>query len=153
MDSGQGADPADGASDACRLEPNPRRIRISQYERRVRQLGLGVPGNRRGRHAQRLGRRPQAQPEDIDDATKYVALPTPRDLDLGRPLVMSFAAERLENHYDEIAAIFSRKGAYRRFKDFLVRVGALENWYAYEAKAKEKALREWCAENGVEVEG
>ncbi len=94
----------------------------------------------------------EAQPEDID-ATKYVALPTPRDLDLGRPLVMSFAAERLENHYDEIAAIFSRKGAYRRFKDFLSRVGALEDWYAYEAEAREKALREWCDENGVEVEG
>ncbi len=95
----------------------------------------------------------EAQSEDIDDAKKYVALPTPRDLDLGRPLVMSFAAERLEKHYDEIAAIFSRKGAYRRFKDFLVRVGALESWYEYEAEAKEKALREWCAENGVEVEG
>ena len=92
-------------------------------------------------------------PEDIDDAQKYVALPTPRDLDLGRRLVMRFAAERLDKHYDDIAAIFSRKGAYRRFKDFLVRVRALEDWYAYEAKAREKALREWCAENGVEVEG
>ena len=91
--------------------------------------------------------------EDIDDPQKYVALPSPRDLDLGTPLVMRFAAERLDEHYDEIAAIFSRKGAYRRFKDFLIRIGALEDWYAYEAEAKEKALREWCAENRVEVEG
>lgn len=66
---------------------------------------------------------------------------------------MRFAAERLGDHYDQIRAIFSRKSAYRRFKDFLARVGALENWYAYEAEAKEKALREWCAENGVEAEG
>jgi hypothetical protein len=29
----------------------------------------------------------EALPEDIDDARRYVALPTPRDLDLGRPLV------------------------------------------------------------------
>ena len=92
-------------------------------------------------------------PEDIDDAEKYVALPSPRDLDLGTRLVMRFAAERLDEHYDEIAAIFSRKGAYRRFKDFLLRLGALDDWYAYENEAKEKALREWCAENGVEVEG
>ena len=92
-------------------------------------------------------------PEDIDDGRKYVALPSPRDLDLGTRLVMRFAAERLDEHYDEIAAIFSRKGAYRRFKDFLVRLGALDDWYAYEAEAKEKALRKWCAENGVEVEG
>jgi hypothetical protein len=92
-------------------------------------------------------------PEDIDEAQKYVALPTPRDLDLGRRLVLRFAAERLDEHCDEIAGIFSRKGAYRRFKDFLMRVGALESWYAYEAEAKEKALREWCAENSVEVDG
>jgi len=94
----------------------------------------------------------EALPEDIDDAQKYVALPTPRDLDLGRPLVMRFAAERLSDRYEEIAVIFSRKGAYRRFKDFLIRVGALESWDAYEAEAEEKALREWCAENDVDVE-
>ncbi len=49
-------------------------------------------------------------PEDIDDAEKYVALPSPRDLELGRPLVMRFAAERLDEHYDEIAAIFFPQG-------------------------------------------
>ena len=95
----------------------------------------------------------EALPEDIDDAQKYVALPTPRDLDLGRPLVMRFATERLSDRYEEIVVIFSRKGAYRRFKDFLIRVGALESWDAYEAEAEEKALREWCAENDVDVEG
>ncbi len=93
------------------------------------------------------------EPEDIDDDEKYFELPNPRDLDLGKPLVMRFAAEQLDEHYDEIAAIFSRKGAFRRFKDFLLRVGVLESWYAYESEAKEKALREWCEENGIEVEG
>ncbi|MGO9419026.1 hypothetical protein [Roseiarcus sp.] len=93
------------------------------------------------------------EPEDIDDDEKYIDLPTPRDLDLGRPLAMRFAAERLDDHYDEIAAIFSRKGAWRRFKDFLFRVGALDRWYAYESEAKEKALRAWCEENGIDVEG
>jgi hypothetical protein len=93
------------------------------------------------------------QPEDIDDDTKYLELPSPRDLDLGKPLAMRFAAERLDERYDEIAAIFSRKGAHRRFKDFLARVGALDSWYEYESEAKEKALRAWCEENGIEVEG
>ncbi len=93
------------------------------------------------------------EPEDIEDDEKYIDLPTPRDLDLGRPLVMRFAAERLDDRYDEVADIFSRKGAYRRFKDFLGRVGALESWYEYQNEAKEKALRAWCEENGIEVEG
>ncbi len=93
------------------------------------------------------------EPEDIDDDEKYFELPNPRDLDLGKPLVMRFAADELSDRYDEIADIFSRKGAYRRFKDFLIRVGALERWYAYESEEKEKALRAWCAENRIEVEG
>jgi hypothetical protein len=93
------------------------------------------------------------QPDDIDDDEKYLSLPGQRDLDLGTRLVMRFAADRLPRCYDEIADIFRRKGAYRRFKDYLMRVGALESWYAYEQEAKEKALREWCEVNGVEVEG
>ena len=66
---------------------------------------------------------------------------------------MRFAGEELPDHTDEIAEIFSRRGAYRRFKDLLVRERALDKWHAFEAAAKEKALREWCAENGVTVEG
>ncbi len=92
-------------------------------------------------------------PDDIDDEAKYVAVPGARDLDLGKPLVMRFADEELADHYDEVAQIFSRRGAYRRFKDLLTREGALDKWYAFEAAAKEKALREWCAENGVAAEG
>lgn len=92
-------------------------------------------------------------PDDIDDEAKYIALPSARDLDLGKRLVMLFADEELADHYDEVAQIFSRRGAYRRFRDLLTRTGALDKWYAFEAAAKEKALREWCAENGVAVEG
>ena len=92
-------------------------------------------------------------PEDIEDGAKYAKLPDPRDLDLGKELVLRFAAERLDEHYDEIAAIFSRKGAYRRFKEFLRRFGALDSWYEFENSSTEKALRDWCAENGVEVVG
>ena len=91
-------------------------------------------------------------PEDIDSGD-YLALPGPRDLDLGSRLVMRFAFDVLSDHADTIADIFSRKGAYGRFKDFLERVGALDQWYEYEAAATEKALRAWCAENGLDVEG
>jgi hypothetical protein len=50
-------------------------------------------------------------PDDIEDGAKYLAVPGARDLDLGAPLVMRFADEVLTDHADEIAAIFSRKGA------------------------------------------
>lgn len=91
-------------------------------------------------------------PEDIDDHEKYLRLPNSRDLDLGTRLVMRFAAEELEGHQDDVADICRRRGAYRHFKDLLARVGALDKWHAFEEAATQKARREWCAENGVEVE-
>src|SRR2546430_12357628 len=63
-------------------------------------------------------------PDDIDNE-KYIAIPDKRELDLGKPLVLDFAREFLPDDYDEVRHIFSRTGAYRRYKDLLVRRGAL----------------------------
>ena len=49
--------------------------------------------------------------------------------------------------------IFSRRGAYRRYKDLLVRRGALERWYDFSNKAEKAVLREWCAEDGIDFSG
>ena len=91
-------------------------------------------------------------PDDIDDE-KYIAIPDKKELDLGEPLVLDFAREFLPDDYDEVRHIFSRRGAYRRYKDLLVRQGALERWYDFSNKAEEAALREWCAENGIDLSG
>ena len=91
-------------------------------------------------------------PDDIDDE-KYIAIPDKRELDLGEPLVLDFAREFLPDDYDEVRHIFSGRGAYRRYKDFLVRRGALERWYDFSNKAEEAALREWCVENGIDLSG
>ncbi len=91
-------------------------------------------------------------PSDIDDE-KYIAIPNKRELDLGKPLVLDFARGFLPDDYDEVRHIFSRRGAYRRYKDLLVRRSALERWYDFSKKADEAALREWCAENGIDLTG
>jgi hypothetical protein len=91
-------------------------------------------------------------PDDLDDQ-KYIAIPDKRELDLGKPLVLDFVRQFLPNDYDEVRRIFSRKGAYGRYKDLLVEWGALDRWYDYSNKAEEAALREWCAENGIELSG
>ncbi|OBS53417.1 hypothetical protein A8B73_06395 [Methylosinus sp. 3S-1] len=92
-------------------------------------------------------------PDDLDDEEKYLAIPGKRQLDLGKQLVLDFARERLPDLYDDIRDIFRRKGAYGRFKGLLERRGALEDWHAFEAKAQEQALKEWCEENGIEIKG
>jgi hypothetical protein len=89
---------------------------------------------------------------DLDDKEEYLPVPDKKALDLGKPLVLEFALERLPEDFDEIRGFFSRKGAYARFKDLLHHRGALDDWRAFEEAAEEKALRAWCAENGVEID-
>ena len=90
-------------------------------------------------------------PDDIDDSEKYVQIPNKRELDLGKPLVLNFARQFLPDYFDEVRQIFSSRGAYARFKDLLDRRGALDQWYDFEAKAEERALRMWCDLNSIEV--
>lgn len=91
-------------------------------------------------------------PEDIEDETKYVAVPKKSDLDLGRSLALRFVGERLPDSYELVSQYFRKKGAYSRFKAELERVGQLEAWYEYEQRAIEEALREWGEENGFILE-
>lgn len=90
-------------------------------------------------------------PNDIDDSEKYAQIPDKRELDLGKPLALDFARQFLPSDFEDVRRIFSRKGAYAGFKGLLVRRGALDRWYDFEAKAQEKALRMWCDRNSVDV--
>jgi hypothetical protein len=91
-------------------------------------------------------------PEDIDDDALYLVLPDKRDLNLGGRLVDRFAEEIAPEHADDIHDVFAGKGAYRRLKSYLQRKGLLERWYAFENAEEERALRAWCAENGIALE-
>ncbi len=91
-------------------------------------------------------------PDDVDDGAKYLRIPHKKELDLGKPLVFDFVEEFLPHEVDEIRRIFDRRGAYARFKDLLQRKHALDRWYDFEAKATEKALREWCDLNDLAID-
>ena len=90
-------------------------------------------------------------PDDIEDEEKYIAIPDKRDLDLGKPLVLDFAREFLPNDFDEVRYIFSKRGAYQKFRALVTRRNVLDRWYEFESKATERALREWCELNSIEL--
>lgn len=92
-------------------------------------------------------------PPDLDSNPDYVAVPNKYDLDLGNRLVMDFARGEMPEHFEDIRDIFSSRGAYRRFKNFLLDHDRLNDWYAYEERRTREALLEWCAEHDIEVEG
>src|SRR5246500_6014724 len=97
-----------------------------------------------------FGNNDEELPDDIDDE-KYISIPDKRKLDLGKPLVLDFVREFLPDDYDEVRHIFSRRGAYRRYRELLVRRGALERGYDFSNKSEQTALREGGAENGIEL--
>jgi hypothetical protein len=59
-------------------------------------------------------------PEDIDDTARYVALPNKHDLGLGKPLALEFTRMQLPDCYEQVRAMFSRRGAYARFRIFWI---------------------------------
>ena len=90
-------------------------------------------------------------PDDVEDGQRYIAIPGKRDLDLGKSLVMDFAREVLPNDFDEVRYMFSKRGAYKNFRALVTRRNVLDRWYEFESKATERALREWCEVNSVEL--
>jgi hypothetical protein len=88
-------------------------------------------------------------PEDIDDSDRYLAVPSQHDLDLGRRLALTFAAQQLPDDYDIVKGFFRRRGAYSRFKNLLQARGRLASWYEFENRETDQALLAWCAEHSI----
>lgn len=94
----------------------------------------------------------EALPDDPEECG-YIAVPHRRDLDLGKPLALAFVAEELPELLDRAQEIFRRKGAFRRFKDLIGAQGKLDSWYAYEERAMQQAVRNWCEALGIPLAG
>lgn len=91
-------------------------------------------------------------PVDVDENDDYIAIPHKNDLDLGKPLVMEFIRRSCPELIDRVLAIFSRRGAYGRYKDLLADKNLLEDWYAFENQRTREALLEWCKLQGISIE-
>ena len=93
-------------------------------------------------------------PEDIDDdPDKYIDIPHKNELDLGKSLVLEFSAMHLSDNFEQVNSFFHKKGAYSKFKNLLEVKGLLDKWYAFEEEEQNKALREWCKDNDINIEG
>ncbi len=92
-------------------------------------------------------------PDAVEDDENYVAIPDTRELGLGKPLALDFAREFLPNDFEEVRYMFSKRGAYQKFRALLIRRNALDRWYDFESKATEQALRKSCELNSIEVTG
>jgi hypothetical protein len=87
-------------------------------------------------------------PDDPENAG-YLAVPHRRDLDLGKRLALSFVTREMPDSLTDVRRMFSRRGAYRRFKHFLQINELREKWYAFEEISVREALKNWCEEVGL----
>ena len=90
--------------------------------------------------------------EDIDCDDDYVAVPTQRELNLGQALIWEFVSKEIPGLEEKVRDIFSRKGAYRRFWNFLEYNGLRDKWHDFENARVKEVLIQWCEENGITLE-
>jgi hypothetical protein len=91
-----------------------------------------------------------AKEKGIDVQTDCIQIPHKNELNLGRDLVFEFVEENAPADFERIRSFFHKAGAYARFKDFLENKDLLQKWYDFETVKTEKAIFDWCAENGIE---
>ena len=64
---------------------------------------------------------------------------------------MDFVTEYCPELLGKVNNIFSRKGAYSRYKELLESKGLLDKWHNYENQRTKDELRQWCTDNGIEL--
>jgi len=90
-------------------------------------------------------------PESPPKSAKLIEIPHKNDLGLGAELVGRFVQANIPEDVDVVQDIFSRRGAYARYKDLLDSKGLLQSWYDFESEQKQDALRQWCEENDIDL--
>ena len=74
-------------------------------------------------------------PEDMWEPEDAIEIPHKNDLGLGNQLVFDFVRSHIPDDYGHVRDIFSRRGAYARYKEFLGSKGFLQEWYDSEIAA------------------
>ncbi len=94
-----------------------------------------------------------AEPEEIEEAEQEIEigewfeLPDKYELHLEKELVFRFAAENLSGEdFYKVERIFSHRGAYGNWKDFLEDRTLLKQWYDFSENAKIEALKNWLTD-------
>jgi hypothetical protein len=85
----------------------------------------------------------------ILDSDRYVALPTSWDVDAWRIMeAFCYSLDHQDIRAEFLGAIRGR-GAFRYFKDLLLRHGLRDSWYAFRGEALRKIAIEWCEEHEI----
>lgn len=95
---------------------------------------------------------------DDDDSEKFEDdcwISAPRQMDIGEyDIMVDFAESVSDPRKNELLCVsLEDKGAFRRFKDTLNRVGLTDDWYKFKREVYIEIAREWCERHSIEYIG
>jgi hypothetical protein len=88
-------------------------------------------------------------PDDLEENEKYLPIPNKRELDLGKPLVFEFARQFLPSDFDPENIQQARR--LRQIQGPAGAAARTRSMVRFQEKATERALREWCELNSIEL--
>lgn len=91
----------------------------------------------------------QQEAYDRLDEHGFYRLPEQRELN-GYHTMETFIETLPSPARDRLEIAISGRGAFRRFKDEIRRLGVEKDWYQYEEDSFKNTAIEWCEENGIE---
>ncbi len=86
---------------------------------------------------------------EVAEKDDYLELPTQFDIheyEIMRNFCYTVSDEKIS---DALFASIRGRGAFRRFKDTLIRYGIRDDWFAFRAKALEEIAIEWLEDNDL----
>ncbi|MEZ5357747.1 MAG: UPF0158 family protein [Candidatus Zixiibacteriota bacterium] len=83
------------------------------------------------------------------DSPDYIPLPTLYDINEYR-MMAEFAEQCPDDAaFERLAAALRGAGAFRRFKDAVIRLNLENDWYAFKNESFKRIAIEWCGEHGI----
>ena len=89
---------------------------------------------------------------DEDEDDRFIRLPTQREINEYGMMEEFVSNVRNDSQRASLEMAISGRGAFRRFKDTVIRFGIEKKWYAFRDKEYLRVAREWCEENDVAYE-
>jgi hypothetical protein len=91
----------------------------------------------------------QEKAYDTLDAHGFYRLPEQRDIHEYRVMEDFISSLPAGVARDCLSTAIHGKGAFRRFKDSVIRLGLDQRWYQWRDEAYKRKAIEWCEENGI----
>lgn len=83
------------------------------------------------------------------ESDDFVELPTRREVNEYRMIEQFIERQTDENVFKELSRVIRGKGAFRRFKDAVRRLGLEDAWYEYREVRFIEIAEAWCEEHGI----